>query len=154
MLYISTTKSKNQLSSYGLVSRPQSARNYLKYAASTDIHNRCCTGSCAAEDIWNTKKQCHRQFRGALGFCFTYSFLLRKFFWNKCLEHYWFNMVVAQEFQAKYQVSKSAMCVYAKKEDYYIQHMKLKLPVLENVIFIVMDLAVEEVYTYQFIYYF
>ena len=63
-------------------------------------------------------------------------------------------MVAAQEFQAKYQVSTSAMCVYAKKEDYYIQHMKLKLPVLENVIFIVMGLAVEEVYTYQFIYYF
>lgn len=113
MLYISTTKSKNQLSSHMAL---LAAHNQLEITSSMLPRQISTTAAVlAVEDIWNTKKQCHRQFRGALGFCFTYSFLLRKFFWNKCLEHYWFNMVAAQEFQAKYQVSK-VLCVSMRKK--------------------------------------
>ena len=65
---------------HGLTPCPQVAVDYLKNAASTDIHNHYRKGSCGMEDAWQTKNPHKRQFAGILGFCFTNAYLAMKFF--------------------------------------------------------------------------
>ena len=59
---------------HGEMARPIVAEEYLKHAASIDIHNHLRTGSQGLEDVWRTKNPHRRQLAGILSFCFTNSF--------------------------------------------------------------------------------
>ena len=65
---------------HGEVSRPMVAFEYLKYAASIDVHNHVRQGALGFEDVWQTKSYHIRQFSGILSFIFTNAYHAMKYF--------------------------------------------------------------------------
>ena len=89
----------NKTKHHGLVPHPPVAEEYLKYSASTDVHNHR-TGSVGLEDIWHTKNPQRWQLAGILGFCFTNGYLAMKYFSKPSLPHFQFKMAATNSLVA------------------------------------------------------
>ena len=77
---------------HGLVPLPRAAEEYVKYFASTDVHNYFHRGIIGLEDIWHLRNPCRAQLAGILGFKFINRYLTIKYFSNPSLSHHQFKM--------------------------------------------------------------
>ena len=60
----------------GAIPHPKVAEEYLKYAASIDIHIHYRCGNAVLEDVWHTHNPHLHQFSRVLGFCFTNAYIV------------------------------------------------------------------------------
>ena len=89
----------------GAIPRPKVAKEYLKYAASIDIHNHYRCGSAALEDVWHTHNPHLHQFSGVLGICFTNAYLAMKYFTRHDIAHREFKCAAALALTSFYTAS-------------------------------------------------
>lgn len=97
---------------HGDVSRPMVAYEYLKYAATIDIHNHVRQGAQGFEDVWQTMNPHIRQFAGIMSFVLTNSYLAMRYFQDKSLLHTDFNMALS-----------NAMVAYRETERMVHRHL-------------------------------
>ena len=79
----------------GAIIHLQVAEEYLKYAASIDIHNHYICGTTALDEVWCTHNPHLCQFSGVLGFCFTNAYLAMKSFIRQDIAHHEFKCAAA-----------------------------------------------------------
>ena len=80
----------------GAIPHPKVGEEYVKYAASIDIHNHYRCGSAALEDVWCTHNPHLCQFSGVLGFCFTNGYKLAMKYFTRCdIPHHEFQCTAA-----------------------------------------------------------